>query len=215
MRTSLTSAAEARRRFEQIYAAITGYVLRRTDSPDDDADVIAETFLACWRRLGDVPDGGSTRLWLYGVARRVLANHHRAGRRRTALAGRLRADLAAAYRAREYSGELTTITAAFRSLPAADRELLALAAWERLTTRQIAAVLGCSPNAVRIRRHRAPPVVRAPAEPDQAGPTGRNLVCQWDRLAVWAVPGPGFLSAQPGQVALGLLPCGGRPGAGR
>src|SRR5215471_2668907 len=150
VRTSLTSAAEARRRrFEQIYAAnhaaITGFVLRRTRNPEDAADVIAETFLACWRRLGDVPDGDSTRLWLYGVARRVLANHHRAGRRRTALADR----------AREYSSELTTITAAFRSLPAADQELLALAAWERLTTRQIAAVLGCSPNAVRIRRHRA------------------------------------------------------------
>jgi RNA polymerase sigma factor (sigma-70 family) len=160
VQTSLTGAAEARRRrFEQIYAAnhavITGYVLRRTDNPDDAADVIAETFLTCWRRLGDVPDGGNTRLWLYGVARRVLANHHRAGRRRTALADRLRADLAAAYREREYSGELTTITAAFHGLPAADRELLALAAWERLTTRQIAAVLGCSPNAVRIRQHRA------------------------------------------------------------
>lgn len=67
VRASHTSAAEARRhRFEQIYAAnhaaITGYVLRRTDSPDDAADVIAETFLACWRRLGDVPDGDGTRL---------------------------------------------------------------------------------------------------------------------------------------------------------
>ena len=80
---------------------------------------------------------------------------HRGERRRTALADRLRADLAAAYRAREYSGELAGITAAFRSLPAADQELLALAAWEGLTTGQIAAVLGCSPNAVRIRRHRA------------------------------------------------------------
>ena len=36
-------------------------------------------------------------------------------------------------------------------VPAADQELLALAAWEGLTTGQIAAVLGCSPNAVRIR----------------------------------------------------------------
>jgi RNA polymerase sigma-70 factor (ECF subfamily) len=160
VRTSLTSTADARRRrFEKIYAAnhaaITGYVLRRTDNPDDAADVIAETFLACWRRLGDVPDGGDTRLWLYGVARRVLANHHRAGRRRTALADRLRADLTAAYRTREYSGEQAKITAAFRGLPAADQELLALAAWEGLTSGQIAAVLGCSPNAVRIRRHRA------------------------------------------------------------
>lgn len=160
MRTSLTSAVEERRRrFEEIYAAnhaaITGYALRRTDNPDDAADVIAETFLTCWRRLGDVPDGGNARLWLYSVARRVLANHHRGERRQTALADRLRADLAAAYRARQYSGELAEITVAFRSLPAADQELLALDAWEGLTTGQIAAALGCSPNAVRIRRHRA------------------------------------------------------------
>jgi DNA-directed RNA polymerase specialized sigma24 family protein len=55
----------------------------------------------------------------------------------------------------EYSGELAGITAAFRSLPVADRELIALAAWEGLDTGQIVAVLGRSANAVRIRRHRA------------------------------------------------------------
>lgn len=181
MRTSLTSAPETRRRrFEEIYAAnhaaITGYVLRRTDSPDDAADVIADTFLTCWRRLGDAPDGGDARLWLYGVARRVLANHHRGERRRTALADRLRTDLAAAWRAREYSGELAGITAAFRSLPAADQELLALAAWEGLTTGQIAAVLGCSPNAVRIRRHRARRRFTALLASDQAArPPGGHV----------------------------------------
>jgi hypothetical protein len=103
-------------------------------------------------RLGDVPDGVNARLRLYGVARHVLANHRRGERRRTALSDRLRADLVT-YRAREYSGELAGITVAFRRLPAADQELLALAAWEGLTTGQIEAVLGCSPNAVRIRRH--------------------------------------------------------------
>jgi Sigma-70 region 2 len=46
---------ERQRRFEAVYAAhrgpILGYVLRRTSSPDDAADVIAETFLTAWRRL--------------------------------------------------------------------------------------------------------------------------------------------------------------------
>lgn len=153
------AADERRHRFEEIYAAnhgaVLGYVLRRTDNSDDAADVIAETFLTAWRRLDDVPDGGEARLWLYGVARRVLANHHRGKRRRTALADRLRADLAVAYRPPEYTSELAGIAAAFHSLPDADRELLALAAWEGLDTGQIAMVLGCSPNAVRIRRHRA------------------------------------------------------------
>ncbi len=149
---------ERQRRFEAAYAAhhtpVLGYVLRRTSNADDAADVIAETFLTAWRRLEDMPPEPQSRLWLYGVARRVLANHYRGERRRSALAGRLRADLAV-YRPPEYTGELALIAQAFRRLPAADRELLALTAWEGLDHGQIAVVLGCSRNAVRIRLHRA------------------------------------------------------------
>jgi DNA-directed RNA polymerase specialized sigma24 family protein len=83
---------ERRHRFEELYAAncgpILGYVLRRTDNPDDAADVIAETFLTAWRRLDAVPPGDEARLWLYGVARRVLANYRRGERRRAVLADR-------------------------------------------------------------------------------------------------------------------------------
>jgi RNA polymerase sigma factor (sigma-70 family) len=150
---------ERRRRFEVVYAAhrgpILGYVLRRTDNPDDAADVIAETFLTAWRRLEDMPRDPQARLWLYGVARRVLANHHRGERRRSALADRLRADLAAEYRPAEFDGDQTRITEAFRRLSAADRELLALSAWEGLGYGEIAVVLGCSRNAVRLRLFRA------------------------------------------------------------
>jgi RNA polymerase sigma factor (sigma-70 family) len=150
---------QRQRRFEAVYAAhrgsILGYVLRRTGNPDDAADVIAETFLTAWRRLDDIPRDPEARLWLYGVARRVLANHHRGERRRSALTDRLRADLATGYRPPEPDGEYAQITAAFRRLPAADRELLALSAWEGLDYGQIAVVLGCSRNAVRLRLFRA------------------------------------------------------------
>jgi RNA polymerase sigma factor (sigma-70 family) len=146
-------------RFEEIYAAncgpILGYVLRRTDSPDDAADVIAETFLTAWRRLDLVPPGDEARLWLYGVARRVLANYRRGERRRAVLADRLRAELAASSWPAPYTGELAEFAAAYRSLPEPDRELLALVGWEGLDRGQAAAVLGCSQNAVRIRLHRA------------------------------------------------------------
>ncbi|SNS25815.1 RNA polymerase sigma-70 factor, ECF subfamily [Streptosporangium subroseum] len=71
----------ARDRFEALYLAcypaVHRYALRRTDSVDDVADVIAETFLTAWRRLDDVPEGDATLLWLYGAARRVLTNHRR------------------------------------------------------------------------------------------------------------------------------------------
>ena len=72
-----------------------------------------------------------------------------------ALADRLRADLAISYQPAEPAGQLAVTAAAFRRLPDADRELLTLVAWEGLDPGQIAAVLGCSRNAVRIRLHRA------------------------------------------------------------
>jgi hypothetical protein len=45
---------------------ILGYALRRSGDPDDAADVVAEAFLIAWRRLGEVPPGDETRLWLSG-----------------------------------------------------------------------------------------------------------------------------------------------------
>ena len=158
-RPPIADPGERQRRFEVVYAAhrgpILGYVLRRTGNPDDAADVIAETFMTAWRRLDEIPHDPQTRLWLYGVARRVLANHHRGERRRSALADRLRADLAVGYHPPEADGDQALIAGAFRRLTDADRELLALAAWEGLDYGQIARVLGCSRNAVRIRLFRA------------------------------------------------------------
>lgn len=155
----VTARSERQRRFEAVYMAhhgpILGYVLRRTDNPDDAADVIGEVFLTAWRRLDDMPGDDQARLWLYGVARRVLANHHRGERRRSALTERLRADLTVAYRPPEFTGELAQLAAALRRLPDPERELLALSAWEGLDNGQIAVVLGCSRNAVRIRLFRA------------------------------------------------------------
>jgi RNA polymerase sigma factor (sigma-70 family) len=152
-------AARRQRRFDDLYAAnqqaILGYLLRRTDSTDDAADVFAETFLTAWRRLDEIPPGPQARLWLYGAARRTLANFRRGARRRLALADRLRSDLALSYQPAEPAGQFTAIAAAFRRLPEPDRELLALVAWEGLDPGQISAVLGCSRNAVRIRLHRA------------------------------------------------------------
>jgi RNA polymerase sigma factor (sigma-70 family) len=134
---------------------ILGYALRRTGNGDDAADVVAETFLTAWRRLDDVPSGEDARLWLYGVARRVLANHYRGERRKSELADRLRVDLAVTYQDPEYTGPLADIAAALASLAGTDRELLSLVAWEGLDHAGIASVLGCSRNAVRIRLHRA------------------------------------------------------------
>ena len=70
-RSDLSSAVR-RERFEALYAAhraqVLRYVLRRTESADDAADVVAETFLVVWRRVDDAPVA-EAHLWVYGVAR--------------------------------------------------------------------------------------------------------------------------------------------------
>ncbi|MEU8798134.1 sigma-70 family RNA polymerase sigma factor [Spirillospora sp. NPDC048819] len=148
-------------RFEAMYTAtyepILGYVLRRCPSPDDAADVVAETFTIAWRRLEEIPPGGRARLWLYGVARRVLANHWRGEaqrrRRTTSLRHDLRDEIAAV--GVEDPVEASAIADAFRGLSDDDRELLGLVAWEGLDHSAVAAVLGCSAGAARVRLHRA------------------------------------------------------------
>ena len=146
-------------RFEELFGAhreaVLGYLRRRTDSGHDAADLLADTFLVAWRRLDDIPLDPQTRPWLYGVARRVLANHRRGEGRRHALATKLRDELTELDATDRSLPDDTPAARAFRALAEQDRELLSLVAWEELDTAQVATVLGISRNAVRVRLHRA------------------------------------------------------------
>jgi RNA polymerase sigma-70 factor, ECF subfamily len=154
---SMTDGAR-RQRFEvayrELYAPICGYVLRRVREPEDAAEVIAETFATLWRRFDRCPHGDELRPWLFGVARRVIANQRRGERRRSALGERLAANLVpeTAITPNEASNELAR---AFASLSDSDRELLSLVAWEGLTREELAVALGTNRAAVRLRLHRA------------------------------------------------------------
>ncbi len=147
-------------RFREIYEAnhapLGAYALRRCASPEDAADVVAETFAIAWRRIRQVPAGRDATLWLFGTARKVLANQRRGERRRARLSLRLKAEPAAAQAGgQERAGELELAKVALQRLSPAQRDLLGLVAWEGLSTAELAAVLGCSENAAKIRVHRA------------------------------------------------------------
>ena len=77
--------------FDELYDAcapkVLSYAARRTDSMDDAEEAAAETFVIAWRRLGDCP--AAPLLWLYGIARRVLANRRRGASRWRGLRERL------------------------------------------------------------------------------------------------------------------------------
>lgn len=151
--------ATRRERFESLYdglyAPISGYVLRRTRSPEDAAEAIAETFATLWRRLDSCPAGDGARPWLFGVARRVLANQRRGERRRGALAERLTGELDPAEVVAAPGGHDSRVARAFAALSEPDREILALVAWEGLTREELSIALGVSRPVARLRLHRA------------------------------------------------------------
>jgi RNA polymerase sigma-70 factor (ECF subfamily) len=152
------STATPRERFEllyrELYAPISGYVMRRSESAEDAAEAIAETFVVLWRRLDACPDGDAARPWMFGVARRVLANQRRGERRRTALAERLTHALDPTDAAVPASSD-GRVARAYAALSDSDREVLALVAWEELTREELAVALGVSRSVARLRLHRA------------------------------------------------------------
>lgn len=154
--TSQQSGRPALARFETLFTdhqrPVLAYAMRRTSTLADAEDVAAETFTIAWRKLEAIPADALP--WLYAVARRVLANQRRGRSRRERLAALLRVDdVPTPLRAGEdHEGPAFV---ALGSLPPADQEVLRLVAWEDLGNREIAAVLGVTPNAVAIRLHRA------------------------------------------------------------
>lgn len=166
METGALARELAQVRFTKLYCEqgrdVLAYALRRVGDPETAADVVAETFLVAWRRLDEVPLDDRGRLWLYGVARLVIANLHRAERRRTRLGRRLAESLRTELATQPTPvGEATEVLRAIGELGEEDRELLLLISWEELSPGQAAEVLGISSLAARSRLHRARRRLRA------------------------------------------------------
>jgi RNA polymerase sigma-70 factor (ECF subfamily) len=150
---SKKAALDARARLEALYTSfapdVQAYARRRIDGTAVD-DVVADVFVAAWRKIEQVPEAPLP--WLLGVARKVIANHARSARRRSALTRRLSTGEPRLSAVADESGD---IIRALASLPERDREALMLIAWEGLNQGEAAAVIGCSPALFRVRFHRA------------------------------------------------------------
>jgi RNA polymerase sigma-70 factor, ECF subfamily len=142
------------RLFADHYDLVAHYALRRTGSREDAADVAAETLLVAWRRREQAPEGDVVRLWLYGIARRVLANQTRSNHRRDRLIARLRSEPTPVLDARAQDDRDQVDEILHRMRPG-DREILTLVAVEGLTPAEAATVLSCSTVSARVRLHRA------------------------------------------------------------
>ena len=167
-----------RRLFDSAYRPLLAYARRRTETISDAEDVVADTLLVAWRRRLELP-ADDPLPWLYGVARRVLANQRRGrerlGRLRRALAGSPLSPSGGPAERAESREETGMVLNALARLPERDREVLRLASWEELSHEQIAVSLGCSPNAAALRLHRARQRLRKELVKEDGSP-GQQLV---------------------------------------
>lgn len=151
-----------RQRFRQLwedhYADVLAFALRRVGDREIAADVVAETYLVAWRRRDQLPD--DARPWLFGAARKIIGNARRGEGRRAALliklSGETSADPrgAAAHHGNRDSSQ-SEVAQAFARLSARDREILALVAWEELTPSEAARALNMPTARFSVRLHRA------------------------------------------------------------
>lgn len=148
--------------FRQVYDTYVGpmrdYCFRRIPASDAN-DALAEVFVTVWRKIDEVPEEPERKLWLYGVARNVVRNTQRSGRRRARLNGKVSGlsvetsvgPEAVVVRRQEHDALLSALA----ELRPADQEILRLRSWEELSLAEIAEVMDLSVRAVETRLSRA------------------------------------------------------------
>ncbi|WP_104435203.1 RNA polymerase sigma factor [Kineococcus xinjiangensis] len=140
---------------------LLAYLERRTSPVEDAADLLSETLLTAWRRVGDLPgEDEAARMWLFVTARNVLANHRRAQQRRTSLTERLRTALVEHHRnlptvhgAAEEAAE--AVREAIAALPEAQRELVTLVHWDGFSLTEAATLTAVPASTARSRYAKA------------------------------------------------------------
>jgi RNA polymerase sigma-70 factor (ECF subfamily) len=147
--------------FDRHAPLIYRYVARRVGLAVAD-DLVADTFLAAFeKRQRYDPGCPDARPWLYGIATNLIGQHRRAEARQYRIMQAIGPEpdlpghddrVAADETARGLRGPLA---AALAGLPAADRDVLLLIAWEQLSYTETAQALGIPVGTVRSRLNRA------------------------------------------------------------
>ena len=141
--------------------AIHGFLARRGGRQAAD-DLLGEVWVRAFSARGGYDLArADARPWLYGIARNVLSAHWKASPAVSDHAVEPSVDpwddvvdrLDSAARA-------PALASALRALPAAERDVFLLVAWEQLTPAEAAAVLGVPQGTARSRLHRARATLR-------------------------------------------------------
>ncbi|MET0908990.1 MAG: sigma-70 family RNA polymerase sigma factor [Ilumatobacteraceae bacterium] len=139
---------------EQHSSALLSYFIRRVDDPADAADLLGDLLTVVWRRAGAVPvDETEARMWMFGIASRVLSTQRRGDQRRTALQERLRLELSV--QSPRAVQDVADLQEAVGQLPDIDQEIIRLVHWDGFSQAEVAKLLDVPPGTVRSRHLRA------------------------------------------------------------
>jgi RNA polymerase sigma-70 factor, ECF subfamily len=156
-----TPRAEARVSFEALYRehrdAVYGYVAGLLGDRQSAEDVTALAFERAYRKRDSFrPGRGTPRVWLFGIARNAALDELRRRKRHAPLVADL-PDEALADPADDADAAVrrTAVSAALRTLPPREREIVALKFAGGLTNAELARVLGVSESNAGTLLHRA------------------------------------------------------------
>lgn len=140
--------------YREFYPSLVKYGYRRLADVEAAKELTQEAFVVAWRRRDEVPSHALP--WLYGVARKLLANEWRARRRAPAAIGFGElADHALPGSLEESVAIVVDLQRALSTLGDEDQEILRLVGWEKLKVAEAAAVMNCSRLAASARLMRA------------------------------------------------------------
>jgi RNA polymerase sigma factor (sigma-70 family) len=153
--------------YDRYAAPIHRYVARRLGDGAAD-DIVAETFLAAFRRRDHYDlRRGDALPWLYGIAANVIGKHRRAEVRMRRAFSRTGADPITEGYADGVDSRVSAaavqreLAAALAGLAAGDRDVLLLIAWADLSYEEVAVALDIPVGTVRSRLNRARRKTRA------------------------------------------------------
>ncbi|WP_394827016.1 RNA polymerase sigma factor [Pendulispora albinea] len=148
--------------YDELAPRLYGYLLRQTRSRERAEDLVQQTFLRIHRARGHFMAGSAVTPWAFAIARRLLIDSVRRGRREVlgfeededvgAETAGTEVDPEAWARANEAA---RTLGRELARLPENQRVAFELVKQEGLSLREAAAVLGTTVAAVKLRAHRA------------------------------------------------------------
>jgi RNA polymerase sigma-70 factor, ECF subfamily len=159
--------------FGELYDALAprllGYLVRQTRSRERAEDIVQQTFLQIHRARGRFIPGAEVIPWAFAIARRLMIDGMRRGKREVLASGEERRDevqeaasLDPAADDLAIAQELAQeIKAVLAKLPEGQRAAFELVKQEGLSMADAAAVLGTTVSAVKLRAHRAYEALRA------------------------------------------------------